>query len=92
MINLEQEIATYNRLLPELLAQKGKYVLIKGAELAGIFDSYRDALAAGYQRFKLDSFLVKQVTSAEHVACFSRDLTSSDSCFLPSGRRRSGKH
>jgi len=74
MINLEQEIATYNRLLPELLAQEGKYVLIKGAELAGVFDSYRDALAAGYQRFKLDSFLVKQITSAEHVACFSRDL------------------
>lgn len=77
MSNLDQEIATYNRHLPELLGQQGKFVLIKGTEIAGTFDSYQDALTAGYQRFKLDSFLVKQITAAERVAYFSRDLNTS---------------
>lgn len=72
---LEQEIATYYRHLPELLAQQGKHVLIKGKEVAGTFDSYQDALTAGYQRFKLDGFLVKQIIAAERVT-FSRDLNS----------------
>jgi hypothetical protein len=69
---LNQEIATYNRHLPDLLAQPGKFVLIKGTEITGTFVSYQDALTAGYQRFKFDSFLVKQITAAEHVAYFSR--------------------
>lgn len=62
MSNLQQEIATYHRHLPELLGQHGRFVLIKGTEVAGIFDSYRDALTAGYERFQLSSFLVKQIT------------------------------
>lgn len=77
MSHLKQEIDTYNRHLSELLAQQGKFVLIKGTEIAGTFDSYQDALTAGYQRFKLDSFLVKQINPAERVAYFSRDLNTS---------------
>jgi hypothetical protein len=77
MSSLEQEIATYNRHLPELLGQQGKFVLIKRTEIAGTFDSYQDALTAGYQRFKLDSFLVKQITPAERTNIFSRDLNIS---------------
>ena len=73
MGNLDQEIATYNRHLPNLLGQQGKFVLIKGAEIAGTYDSYQDALTAGYQRFKLKSFLVKQITAAERVA-FTRGM------------------
>lgn len=74
MSNLNQEIAPYNRHLPELLGQQGKFVLIKRTEVAGTFDSYQDALTAGYQRFKLDFFLVKQIAPAERVTLFSRDL------------------
>ena len=70
MSNLEQEIATYHRHLPELLGEQGRFVLIKGTEVAGTFDSYRDALTAGYQRFKLNSFLVKQIAAAERVTYF----------------------
>ena len=44
MSNLDQEIATYYRHLPELLAQQGKHVVIKGNEVAGIFDSYQDRI------------------------------------------------
>lgn len=77
MSDLSQEIATYKRHLPELLGQQGRFVLVKGAEIAGIFDSYQDALTAGYQRFKLDSFLVKQITAVERMPYFSRDLNTS---------------
>lgn len=76
MTTLSKEIETYNRVLPDLLAQQGKFVLIKGEDVAGTFDSYQDALTAGYQRFKLDPFLVKQITPAERIAYFSRDLNS----------------
>lgn len=67
MSSLNQEIATYHRHLAALLGQQGKYVLIQRDEIAGTFDSYQDALTAGYQRFKLDSFLVKQITPVECV-------------------------
>jgi hypothetical protein len=76
MSKLDQEIATYQRHLPELLEQQGKFVLIKGNEVAGTFDSYQDALTAGYQRFKLGSFLVKQISLTERVT-FTRDLKPS---------------
>jgi hypothetical protein len=74
MTTLNREIETYNRLLPELLAQQGKFVLIKGDEQFGTFDSYNDALAAGYDKFKLEPFLVRQIAATEFVAYFTRDV------------------
>lgn len=69
---LEQEIATYNRILPTLLAQIGKFVLIKGEETAGVFDSYEEALKAGYEKFQLQPFLVKKISPTEQVAYITR--------------------
>lgn len=76
MSTLNKEIETYNRLLPELLGQQGKFVVIRGTDQAGTFDSYQDALMAGYAKFKLEPFLVKQISPAERVAFFNRDLSS----------------
>lgn len=76
MTDLNRELAAYNRLLPELLAHQGKFVLIKGDEQAGTFDSYQDALKAGYKQYKLEPFLVKQITPAERIAYFTRDLVA----------------
>src|SRR5438105_3039925 len=42
--------------LPE---QQGRFVLIRGDEVADVRDTYGDALRAGYERYGLDSFLVK---------------------------------
>ncbi len=74
MAALEKELLTYSQKLPTLLAQQGKYVLIGGAEVIGVYDSYEDALKVGYEHFKLSPFLVKQIAPAERVAFFSRDL------------------
>jgi len=73
---LEQEVRTYNRLLPELLAQSGRFALIKGDHLVDTFDSYHDAMKRGYAEFGLEPFMVKLIAPAEPVAYFSRDLAA----------------
>ena len=72
---LSREVETYARLLPSLVSQQGKYVLIQGDEMAGTFDSYRDALTAGYQRFGLAHFLVKQISPTEQVFYVTRNVS-----------------
>lgn len=71
---LEKELATYQKLLPSLLKDEGKFALIIGDELIGVFDAYADALARGYEKAKLNPFLVKKISGAETIACFSRDI------------------
>ena len=75
---LEHEVQTYQKKRHELLAHQGKYVLIHGDDLAGIWDSYEDALKVGYDKFGLKPFLVKQIEmvdtvnySTRHVPCHS---------------------
>jgi hypothetical protein len=71
---LEKELETYRRELPKLLAQEGKYVLISDDEVAGLWETYEDALKSGYDRFGLKPFLVKQVLGIQQVQFFTRDL------------------
>jgi hypothetical protein len=76
MTALQQEIETFNRLLPSLLPQVGKFALIKGDKLIDTFDSYQDAMKHGYAEFKLAPFMVKQIAPAERLAYFTRDLNA----------------
>jgi hypothetical protein len=71
---LEREIETYRRKLPELLADKGKYVVIHHDELVGVFDGFEDALRAGYERFNDEAFLVRQISDTEKVLVTSRSI------------------
>lgn len=72
---LKKEIETYNAKLPELVGTSmGKFVLIKGDTVEGVFDTYADALKIGYERFKLSPFMVKQVAPAERIQFFTREL------------------
>lgn len=73
---LELELKTYNELLPSLMAQAGKHVLIKGANLAGTYDTYEDALKVGYEKFGLEPFFVKKIAPAEQVSYFTRSFIS----------------
>lgn len=68
MLNpLAKELEVFYRELPRLLKDsEGKYVLIKG-DSVDVFAAYEDALKAGYDRYKLDSFLVKHVESNDVV-------------------------
>lgn len=76
--NLERELATYQRLLPTLSSgNEGRFALIAGEDVLGIFDTYPDALAAGYEHRGLEPFLVKKISSVEVISYFTRDLRPS---------------
>jgi hypothetical protein len=71
------ELATYERHKEELVgAHEGRFVLIHGDDLSGIWDTYQDALKAGYDKFGLEAFLVKQIRGIEQIQFFTRDLAS----------------
>ena len=74
---LEKEIETYNRELPNLVSEDGKYVLIRGDKVLGTFTSYEDALKEGYQVCGLDPFLIKQIQAVQQVQYFTRVLDAS---------------
>jgi len=74
---LAHELTTYENRKEELLcAHEGKFVLIHGDDVAGIWDTYKDALEAGYQRFGLEPFLVKQICGIKQIQFFTRDITA----------------
>jgi hypothetical protein len=41
-----------------------------------VYGAYEDALKLGYEKAKLQPFLVKKISGAETIAHFSRDLSS----------------
>ena len=66
---LDQEIKTYERLKKKLLKKaKGKFVLIKGSEKFGIFDTEIGAIKEGYSRFGKEDFLVQEICE-EDIPC-----------------------
>jgi hypothetical protein len=71
--SLRIELDTYEREKVRLLYEgRGKYALIHGTEVAGIWNTYGDALTAGYERFGLEPFLVKQIQAVERVEIITR--------------------
>ncbi len=70
---LERELAVFNQKLPEFKAEhEGKFVLIHGDDVVEFFSSYDDAINAGYSKFRLEPFLVKQIRALEQVQFVSR--------------------
>ena len=82
MSDLKQELAAYQRLLPVLMKDEGKYAVVFGDELVGIYEAYSDALDAGYRKAGLEAFLVKKILGTETVSYFSRDVDSAQ-CTTP---------
>lgn len=63
---LTRELEHYEEIKGALLKkQLGRFVLIKGSELVGTYASAEDAYVHGLERFKLEPFLVKQITKSE---------------------------
>ena len=57
---LEKELETFQRELPNLLADEGKFAVVSADQILGIYTSYEDALAIGYEKCGLKPFLVKR--------------------------------
>lgn len=70
---LETELKTYEAEKDGLLAHEGKFVVIHGSEILGIYGSYEDALKAGYEKYKLEPFLVKKIQAIDAVNFLTRD-------------------
>ena len=70
---LKTELETYHCNKERLVSQsEGKFVVIHGDEIAGVWHTYEDALRAGYQKFGLRPFLVKQIEAFEQVHSVTR--------------------
>lgn len=65
---LENELVTYQRLKPELLANHlGKFVVIKQDEFLGTFDTAENAYNAGVKKYGRQVFLVRRVSAKEET-------------------------
>jgi hypothetical protein len=74
-MTFEKELAAYQRELPRLIAESaGRFALVQNDAVSGIFDSYEDAVSAGYERFGFSLFLVKRIESMEPVHHFTRNV------------------
>jgi hypothetical protein len=74
-LGFDLEVATYERLKPELLSRcPGKFVVIVGNEVEGPVDTFPEALRAGYRRFGLGPLFVKEILPVEPVAEVTRDI------------------
>jgi hypothetical protein len=69
---IRAEIATYRRELPRLLAEghAGRFVLIKGDEVAGDWDNSDDAYQASCPRFGAGPFLAQPVDPRDLTRVF----------------------
>jgi hypothetical protein len=66
---LAEEWETYRREVGRLLAEgnEGRYIIIKGREIIGIWDTQKEALAAADRRFPLQSFFFHQIQERERI-------------------------
>lgn len=63
---LDAELQTYERNRESLLrSAEGKFALIKGDQIVGVYESKMDAINQGYRQLGHVPFLVKQVLKVE---------------------------
>ena len=64
---LYREWNTYRREVRRLLAEghEGKFVLIKGEEIIGLFDTFDDGVRAGRAKYLFGAFMVKPIYERE---------------------------
>jgi hypothetical protein len=68
---LDTERQYFDQHKTELMAQfRGRFVVIKGEEVIGAYDTMGDALREGARRFGLDSFLARRVEESTPGASF----------------------
>jgi hypothetical protein len=66
---LHAEWETYRREVARLLAEghEGRWVLLKGEEIIGIWDTHNEALSQGNRRYLHQAFLIHQIQTRERV-------------------------
>ena len=75
--HLQKALETYEKNHESLMAQGiGRYVLIHDEEIAGVWDTYEDALKSGYDDYGVDgNFMVKKILGPlDGIQFFTRDV------------------
>jgi hypothetical protein len=73
-MSFEKESAVYDAHLIDWLEHEGKYLVIRGEEISGPYETLDEALEIGYAKYALEPFMVKPIHKAEPIHYFSRDL------------------
>ena len=66
-MDFEKELATYRQALPNWVEEEGRWTLILGDEIAGVFDTFAEAVDCGYEKYGLAHFMVKPIHQVEPV-------------------------
>jgi hypothetical protein len=66
--DFQQELAVYHANLIELLPYAGRFVVIRGQEIQGPFNSPEHAWQTGHRQYGRAPFLVKQIHSESAFA------------------------
>ncbi|MGI0141443.1 MAG: hypothetical protein ACREBF_02205 [Candidatus Micrarchaeales archaeon] len=75
MAVLDEELKTYEENKQDLLKKaNGKYVLIKGKIVVDIFESEKDAVRIGIEKFGNVPFLVKKIEEVEQTQNYTSNL------------------
>ena len=63
LASIRTELETYYRELPRLLdeGEEGRYLVVKGNAVHGAWDTLRDAIQYGHDRFGLEPFITQEV-------------------------------
>lgn len=69
-LTAEREVFESN--LHEWGEHTGRFVLIKGNDVVGFYDTYVDAIAQGYLQFDLEPFFVRQVSQYQSAQLITR--------------------
>jgi hypothetical protein len=64
---IRREAQTFRRELPRLLAERhaGKWALVKGDEIIGLFETFDEGYRVGRGRFLLQPFIVQPVSERQ---------------------------
>jgi hypothetical protein len=69
---LQQELEFFESQRLDLLERApGKYALVKGSNLLGIFDTELEAVRAGYRQVGNEPFLIKHIVEADVPLVFT---------------------
>jgi len=81
---LSEEMETYEKHKNELLREhRGEYVLVKGSEVVNTFESQKDAIKIGIEKFGNAPFLVKKILEIDEKQNFTSNLIRVNTPCLP---------
>jgi hypothetical protein len=84
--DFSREHAAFRRELPRLLREHpGKFALVHGDEVVGVFDNPNDAMVEGFQRFDLVRTVIRPIAEPEEPI-YMPHVDVNHPSFLPADR------